>query len=399
MATALANMRKSVEHVVSAFLAGRSARAEHTPRGVRYFTDGHVVEQWGNVVARKVEGGVQITDAGWRSSTTKQLLNSILDMMGANWRIYQEKFEWNLWNYVTREKRPWNGTAIIRKEGGSVEGNRRGKHHRCNSNRCCPNTGDELVLQSAKWIYAPGFLKWVQTGYATSRGKQKKMFSTIISGTWKGVPQKIGLALAAGKYPYTVKGEDIVIRVKGASGQNYSPNKSRFNRNMMSVDDARFLIGQSRRIIRDPKLRTSLFLLGKAAGMTYAAGATGPPRTSARAARIGRAVAKYAKVIPNPIKRFMKNLHTAGERLAAKKLIRRYYRIASRAILFGKKVRAAHAYGALAAIRRLAQIERPVATDVVHHATVYMEWLRAEAKGKVPGYEHGSRRGVKLIGV
>lgn len=358
MSTAMANTRKSVDHVVSAFFDHRSARAG----GKRYFTDGTVLEVWGNVVARWLPEGIKISDCGWKTNLTKQMLNEILSRAGSPWSIGQKKFGWYL--FKGDEKKEWKGEAMIRVSEGTVMN----------------NGGSELVLQSANWVYAPGFLKWIQTGYATSKGKEKRMFASLVHGTWKGVPRKVGLALAAGKYPYKIKGEDIVIRVKGSSKKNCQPNKSRFNRNMMSVDDARFLIGQSRRIIRDPKLRTSLFLLGKAAGMTYAAGATGPQRTSARAARIGRAVAKAAKVIPNGLKGVIGNLHTTKEIEHGKRLVQRYFTQGLQALKKGQMARAAHAYGALAAIRRIALFERPKAQTVANHASFCMERLRYQVK-------------------
>ncbi len=363
MSTALANTRASVEKVVSAFFSHTSARAG----GKRYFTDGRVLEVWGNVVARWSDDGIEISDCGWQTNLTKQMLNAILRHAGSPWSIGQKKFAWYLYKYGAdgkEEKKPWNGKAVIKVSEGSVIG----------------NGSRELVLKSANWVYAPGLLKWIQTGYRTSSGKQKQMFATLVSGTWHGVPQRIGLALARGKYPYTVKGEDVVIRVKGGSNKNCGPDKYRFKRNMMSVDDARFLIGQSRRIIRDPKLRTSLFLLGKAAGMVYAAGATGPQRTSARAARIGAAVAKAAKVLPNDVGRVLKNLHTRVERKYAMRLIDRYYTSGLSAIRRGLKARAAHAYGAIAAIRRLAYFERPCPIGVLNHASRRMDGLRDHAK-------------------
>lgn len=363
MSTSLANSRKSVDHVVSAFFAHRSARAG----GKRYFTDGRVLEVWGNIVARWVDDGIEISDCGWTTNLTKQMLNEILARAGSKWSIGQKKFAWYLFKYDADgkvEKKDWKGKALIKVSEGTV----------------MANGGTELVLQSANWVYAPGLLKWIQTGYATSKGKQKKMFATLVSGTWHGVPQKVGLALAQGKYPYTLKGEDVVIRVKGGSKKNCQPNKSRFNRNMMSVDDARFLIGQSRRIIRDPKLKTSLFLLGKAAGMTYAAGATGPQRTSARAARIGRAVTKAAGVLPNGLKGVLGNLHTKKEIEHGKRLVQRYFTQGLQALKRGLMTRAAHAYGALAAIRRIALFERPVAQTVANHASFCMDRLRYQVK-------------------
>lgn len=364
MSTALANTRKSVDHVVSAFFERRSARAG----GKRYFTDGTVLEVWGNVVARWLEGRtIKISDCGWTTNLTKQMLNEILRAAGSPWSIGQKSFAWYLYKYGEggkEEKKPWNGSATINVSEGTVLG----------------NGARELVLKSANWVYAPGLLKWIQTGYRTSSGKQKQMFATLVSGTWPGVPQRIGLALARGKYPFTVKGEDIHIRVKGGSNKNCGPDKGRFTRNMMSLDEARLMIAKARHIIREPKLRSSLFLLGKAAGMTGAAMWAGPQRTNTRAYRIYRAAEKAAGVKPNDVKRVMTNLHTRAERKHAMRLIDRYYTTGLAAIRRGLKERAAHAYGAIAAIRRLAHFERPCPIGVLNHASRRMDGLRDHAK-------------------
>lgn len=42
-------------------------------------------------------------DAGWRTMTTKERLNGILNVFGLPYHIYQNKGEWYLRNYITSD--------------------------------------------------------------------------------------------------------------------------------------------------------------------------------------------------------------------------------------------------------------------------------------------------------
>ena len=83
MATALENTA-GVDKVVKAFFAGRSAKAGYTSRGVRYETDGETIWIWRNRVAwwSRPNGVRKLTlsDAGWETYITKQMLNEVLRM-------------------------------------------------------------------------------------------------------------------------------------------------------------------------------------------------------------------------------------------------------------------------------------------------------------------------------
>jgi hypothetical protein len=86
-------MRKVTQSVVSAFLRGEKAAAGNTA------TIGTALYLHGNLIAWKEsepDGSVRLTlsDAGWRTATTKDRLNGILQLAGIPARIYQEQGEW-----------------------------------------------------------------------------------------------------------------------------------------------------------------------------------------------------------------------------------------------------------------------------------------------------------------
>ena len=80
-------MRKVTEKTVTAFLNHERASCGNT------FTDGEVLELHGNPIARHVpEGRIQFTLAGWNTPTTRDRINGLLDMIGAD-RVYQRDFK------------------------------------------------------------------------------------------------------------------------------------------------------------------------------------------------------------------------------------------------------------------------------------------------------------------
>lgn len=62
-----------MERILRAWMAGRPAK------GVRYSTDGESVFYFGSEVLRGVPGGFEISNQGWVTSTTRKVLNTILD--------------------------------------------------------------------------------------------------------------------------------------------------------------------------------------------------------------------------------------------------------------------------------------------------------------------------------
>ena len=64
-------MRKITREACEAFEAGRKFTGGNT------FTNGTELYLFGNMIARKVDGKVQITDCGWVSATTQERLNGL----------------------------------------------------------------------------------------------------------------------------------------------------------------------------------------------------------------------------------------------------------------------------------------------------------------------------------
>ena len=103
-------MRKVTEQTVKAFLARKARTVGNT------HTDGEALYLHNNLIARWVAKDlIEITDAGWRTVTTKERLNGLLTSLahydGNQWhnlqRISQRNFEW----FINGE--PWVGTAFI----------------------------------------------------------------------------------------------------------------------------------------------------------------------------------------------------------------------------------------------------------------------------------------------
>ncbi len=77
--------RKITTSIVSAFLAGKELKESNS------HTDGTYLYLFGNLIAKKDKGNIYITNAGWKSNTTKERLNAI---PGVN--IYQKAKKWYL---------------------------------------------------------------------------------------------------------------------------------------------------------------------------------------------------------------------------------------------------------------------------------------------------------------
>jgi hypothetical protein len=85
-------MRATTEKVTGAFLRGERKTVSNTS------TDGAYLYLHGNVIAKRVDGQLWITNAGWFSATTKERLNAL---PGVN--IHQKDFSWFL------NGQPWDG--------------------------------------------------------------------------------------------------------------------------------------------------------------------------------------------------------------------------------------------------------------------------------------------------
>ena len=88
-------MTKTTEKIVSAFYKGDKKTLSNTR------TDGKSIWLHENEIARKTEGGIEITNCGWFTKTTKERLNGLA---GVN--INQKDFQWYL------NGREWDGKWI-----------------------------------------------------------------------------------------------------------------------------------------------------------------------------------------------------------------------------------------------------------------------------------------------
>jgi len=94
---------------IDAYLGSRRARTiAHNTTAER--ADEHIIVRLhGNEIARLCPRSVSVSDAGWRTPTTKDRLNRILAPYGA--RIAQCDWTWSLRRGERTE--PWTGSATV----------------------------------------------------------------------------------------------------------------------------------------------------------------------------------------------------------------------------------------------------------------------------------------------
>jgi hypothetical protein len=95
-------MRKITEQITRAFLAREKRTQGNT------HTDGTVLYLHGNAIARHTEDGLEVTNAGWFTVTTKERLNAL-----PNVSINQSRGLWYLngmqWNGEWTNVQSWTG--------------------------------------------------------------------------------------------------------------------------------------------------------------------------------------------------------------------------------------------------------------------------------------------------
>jgi hypothetical protein len=83
-------MRKVTEQVVRAFHAGRKKTVGNTS------TDGTTLWLHGNAIARKVNGFIEISDAGWgHSQTTRERLNAFASVSQKDYTLMLNGLPWD----------------------------------------------------------------------------------------------------------------------------------------------------------------------------------------------------------------------------------------------------------------------------------------------------------------
>lgn len=111
-------MRKVSFETCSALLAGKARCVGNTAA-----TTSGELRLHGNRIAWIERMGfghddvIHITDAGWRTATTKERLNTLLELAGCPARIYQRDFEWRISHSGQGSDCRWTGEyqAVIRR--------------------------------------------------------------------------------------------------------------------------------------------------------------------------------------------------------------------------------------------------------------------------------------------
>lgn len=83
--------RKVTTQIVSAFLAGNKLTVGNSS------TDGEKLYLHGNLIAKKENGALFITNAGWQSNITKERLNALpgVSIGQKNWDWYLNGSQWD----------------------------------------------------------------------------------------------------------------------------------------------------------------------------------------------------------------------------------------------------------------------------------------------------------------
>jgi hypothetical protein len=496
----LKNAAQGATKVVEAFIQGRKAREGSRPdykAGARYETDGSSLVQWGSVIARKVNGSIEITDAGWRTKTTMAMLNAVLYRAAMNVSIYQKSHQWFL--STPDGVRPWSGKAVVKLDGGSVLGNRKPRSRGNGQiafdvylgrkvidtvfySASAKVTNDEVKRslvghdgydpsirvvrrrgsrknpkqyrypsprrRLASHVYAPKGGKaydlserWPISGQAprqleamkkmrseenpSSLSNRSPWFVNVYNtyqeyggpeegGWWYNVGIPTGesyvrrrkdsateLAIKLRK-KYEPKersryrdDDDVEVWVEDHRPRRYPQSRPHYEnngrgkrRNPLTRSEAANLLKLAKVNLAFAKDREGSMdpmrwkYIGKARGLAEAVEIHGPKAAKRVSAKVmGRTIPYSKSSMPNGLS-CLKNLHTKAEQDRAVRLIHRYYRSGIEALHQRSKEKAAHAYGALAAIRRLAKMEKPVAQRVANFASFRMDCLRSAAKGQ-----------------
>ena len=83
-------MRKITEQIAQAFIEGRTDSLDNTA------STGNALTLHGNTIARREHGAIQISSAGWQTTTTKERLNGLLTLLGIQYGITQKDWVWYL---------------------------------------------------------------------------------------------------------------------------------------------------------------------------------------------------------------------------------------------------------------------------------------------------------------
>lgn len=104
-------MRKVTEKAAEALKAFNKMKSGNTE--VQVWQLGASLRLHGHIIATHYQDErLVLDDCGWRTATTKERLNGVLDAFNSKWRIYQESSIW----YITDGcgvRKEWTGTLTL----------------------------------------------------------------------------------------------------------------------------------------------------------------------------------------------------------------------------------------------------------------------------------------------
>lgn len=77
----------------------------------------------------------------------------------------------------------------------------------------------EYTLTSTEMIHTPGIFRWAQTGYNTSRGREKDYFVNILVQGYS-LPENVADGLLSGRIPHKIKGENLIFVTRAWAKKN-----------------------------------------------------------------------------------------------------------------------------------------------------------------------------------
>ena len=90
-------MRKVTQTIANAFAQGNKMTIGNTA------TDGNAVYLHGNKIAERTNDGILMTLAGWNTTTTRERLNGIAQVLGLDASFTQKDFKPYLKGYMIRD--------------------------------------------------------------------------------------------------------------------------------------------------------------------------------------------------------------------------------------------------------------------------------------------------------
>ena len=90
-------MRQVTLDTCQAFILGNPKTKDNTS------TDGKRLFLHGNCIAKRQDGQLWLSTAGWATATTKERLNGVLSFAGTHLRVYQKQRVWYIYDRLSDE--------------------------------------------------------------------------------------------------------------------------------------------------------------------------------------------------------------------------------------------------------------------------------------------------------